>query len=219
MATQTIATRPAPEKVRLRLALAMGLIVVGAIALRFLYRFAIPYFSYNQQYYDYYWPHRFRLLFHICGGMLALVCGPFQFWTGLRQKAMTFHRWTGRLYLAGVAIGATGAYLMAVFSNPRSMGVGLMAMATTWVGSSGAALLSILRGRIGLHKEWMARSYITAFAFVTFRYIDELPVIHRWWGDFQSRAGTVAWVSFVVPLFIFEMILFVRRLYSPAQSL
>jgi hypothetical protein len=79
-------------------------LVVFGIAVKFLIRYALPYFRFDQAYFDQfgYWPHRGRLILHICGAMLALICGPFQFWTGLRQIALSFHRWTGRLYLVGL---------------------------------------------------------------------------------------------------------------------
>ena len=41
------------------------------------------------------------LFLHINGGMLALLTGPWQFWTGLRQRNLTIHRWTGRLVSSG----------------------------------------------------------------------------------------------------------------------
>ena len=73
------------------------LLVVFGIAVKFLIRYAVPYFRFEQAYFDQfgYWPHRGRLILHICGAMVALICGPFQFWTGLRQIALSrLHRST-----------------------------------------------------------------------------------------------------------------------------
>jgi hypothetical protein len=50
-------------------------------------------------------------LIHTSGGLPALFVGPWQFWTGLRRTVPRIHRWTGRLFLLGVAVGVTGAAL------------------------------------------------------------------------------------------------------------
>ena len=196
------------------------LMIVFGVAARFLVHYAIPYFRFDKAYFDAngYWPHRARLIFHICGGMLALLCGLFQFWTGLRQKAMGVHRWTGGLYLVGVAVGSTGAFLMAVYTEPHSFGVALTALAIAWITTSGVAFAAILRGLVQIHKEWMVRSYLVTFGFVTFRYLNELPLVARHWGAFPERVVNVTWVSWVAPLLIYEVILQARRIFVAKQA-
>ncbi len=191
------------------------LIVASLVAARFIWHYAVPYvLSFDAKQFGGYWPHRFRLVAHISGGMLALVCGTLQLWTGLRQKAMTFHRWTGRVYLVAAATGIVGAFLMAAYTTPRSFGVALMALATAWTLTTGIAWAAIVRGRVELHKDWMMRSYIVAFGFVTFRIMtDLLPSVTARLGSNGGDAATsVAWLCFVAPLAAFEVILQVRRL-------
>ncbi|MGA7907279.1 MAG: DUF2306 domain-containing protein [Candidatus Sulfotelmatobacter sp.] len=185
------------------------LLVLGTAA-KFIAHYAFPYFAFDPAYFDYYWPHRFRLITHISGGMLALICGPFQFWTGLRQKALNIHRWTGLLYLLGVLVGASGAAMMAYFSSPRNFGVSLGFMALAQVLCTAVAYLAILRRQVSLHKEWMVRSYLVTFGFVTFRLISDYPPgVH--WGTFADRAATVTWACWVVPLMAYEIVLAARR--------
>ena len=117
---------------------------------------------------------RFRLITHIGGGIVALISGTLQLWIGFRQRAMRFHRWTGRVYLAAAAVGIVGAFLMAVYTTPRSFGISLMGLATAWILTTGVAWAAIVRRKVVLHKEWMIRSYLVAFAFVTFRFITDL---------------------------------------------
>jgi len=191
------------------------LVIASAVAARFLWHYALPYFlHYDAKQFDYYWPHRLRLVTHISGGILALTCGTLQLWTGLRRRAMNFHRWIGRVYLVGAAIGITGAFLMAVYSTPRSFGVGLMALASAWILTTAIAWAAILRGRVEMHKEWMLRSYLVAFAFVTFRITtDLLPGVTKHLGSSLEDASTsVSWLSWVLPLAIYEVILQVRKL-------
>ena len=191
------------------------LLIASGFAARFIWHYAVPYFlHFGEKQFDYYWPHRFRLLTHVGGGILALVCGTLQLWTGLRQKAMNFHRWIGRTYLVAAAVGIVGAFLMAVFTQPRSFGISLMGLATAWILTTGVAWAAILRGRVELHKEWMLRSYIVAFGFVTFRFItDWMPgVTARLGSNAGDSATSVGWICWVVPLAMYEVILQARRL-------
>jgi len=203
-------------------AITIVLLVIASIAAaRFIWHYAAPYFlHFNKEQFDVYgyWPHRFRLIAHIGGGIVALTCGTLQLWTGLRQRAMNFHRWIGRIYLVGAAIGITGAFLMAVYSAPRSFGVGLMALASVWTLTIAVAWAAILRGRVEMHKEWMLRSYLVAFAFVTFRITtDLLPGVTKHLGsDLGDASTSVSWLSWVLPLAIYEVILQVRKLSGRA---
>jgi hypothetical protein len=52
----------------------------------------------------YYFPVRWWLIPHGLGGLIALVAGPFQFSSRLRQRHLPLHRMMGRAYLIGVAI-------------------------------------------------------------------------------------------------------------------
>ena len=192
--------------------LGASLLVVFGIALRYVVHYALPYFGFDPNYFAEYWPHRVRLITHISGGMLALITGPFQFWTGLRNWNLTVHRWTGRLYLVGIVVGSTGSLLMAVFTTPRSFGISLTALATAWIFTTGTAYAAILRGMVQLHKEWMGRSYIVTFGFVAFRWLDRMQFVAKW-GTFPERAANVAWICWVAPLFVYELILAGRRIW------
>ena len=198
----------------------IGLLAIASgFAARFIWHYAAPYFMhFDVKQFEGYWPHRFRLITHIGGGILALICGTFQLWTGLRMKAMNVHRWIGRVYLVGAAVGITGAFLMAVYSQPRSVGVGLMGLASAWILTTGVAWAAILRGQVELHKEWMMRSYIVAFGFVTFRFItDMMPGINARLGSNPGDSATsVAWMCWVLPLAVYEVILQMKRLRAPA---
>lgn len=199
----------------------IGLLAVASlVTARFIWHYAMPYLlSFDAHQFGGYWPHRFRLVAHIGGGMVALVCGTPQLWTGLRQKAMTFHRWTGRVYLVAAGTGILGAFLMAVYTTPRSFGVALMALATAWILTTGIAWAAILQGRVAMHKEWMMRSYIVAFGFVTFRTMtDLLPSVTARLGSNGGDAATsVAWLCFVAPLAVYEVIRQWRKL-SAAEA-
>lgn len=52
----------------------------------------------------------------------------------------------------------------------------------------------------------MIRSYVVTFAFVSFRWLVDLPFVVDL-GNFIERDPTVGWISWVLPLFITEMVL------------
>lgn len=99
MAASTISQGriPIPGKSATEVALrVIGWGLVLAAALYYVLRNALPHFSLDQAYYGEHWSHAAWLLLHITGGMLALLLGPFQFWSGLRRRHMQVHRWTDR---------------------------------------------------------------------------------------------------------------------------
>ena len=109
--------------------------VVSAIA--FFVHDALPYFTFTEASYRVFWPNRYWVLMHVCGGSIALFCGLPQFFTALRERHRTFHRWTGRGYLAGVVIGVTGAWYMSFHAVLGwTMGVATFFLGLAWVGTA-----------------------------------------------------------------------------------
>jgi uncharacterized membrane protein len=161
-----------------------------------------------------YWSMRGWLLLHITSGMVALLTGPWQFWTGFRQRFWRIHRWTGRTFLIAVAIGSLCAFRLAFATTfGWAFGVALFFLAATWASTAGMAYLAILKGKIEIHKEWMVRAYVVTFAFVTFRLLNDYPPLSHLepGGD---RIITIGWASWVVPLMISEVIMQIRRLHK-----
>ncbi len=193
---------------------ALKLLAWGGIvffALRFWLRDAVPYFEISETVYQGYWPRWNWLLFHIVGGTLALLLGPFQFWTGLRRKHMQFHRWTGRLYVLGVAIAASGAFYLAVNTDfGWSFGLGLFTMATAWVVVTGMALLAVLRRNITAHKQWMIRSYVVTFAFVSFRFVQDIEAVQAL-GTPEEVIAMLSWTTWAIPLLVTELVFNIKR--------
>jgi hypothetical protein len=69
------------------------------------------------------------------------------------------------------------------------------------------AFISVMRMRIQQHKEWMIRSYVVTFAFVSFRWLNELPVSIHLMEKFEERGPTIIWLSWTIPLLITEIVL------------
>ena len=190
-----------------------------ALAVGFVIKYVLFYYRhYDVASFDVYWPRRGWLFLHINGGALALLTGPWQFWTGLRQKHMNVHRWTGRLFLLGVAMGVAGAVgLSATTTYGWGFAVGLMGLASAWLVTTSMAYVSIRKGLVELHKEWMIRAYVVTFAFVTFRILSDYGPTSRLQPE-NDRSLTISWVCWVVPLAVTEMVFQVKRMRSAIAS-
>jgi len=186
---------------------------VVVLAILFVLKYVLFYYRhYDPASFEPYWPRRGWLFLHINGGTLALLAGPMQFWTGLRQRNMTFHRWSGRIYLLGVGagiIGAVGLSLTTTFDFGVVNGIRVLALA--WCVTTGMAYFTIRKRLVSLHKEWMIRSYIVTFAFVTFRFLQDYSPLSRVRPE-GDRDTTIAWACWVVPLAIAEMVFHLKRL-------
>jgi heme/copper-type cytochrome/quinol oxidase subunit 3 len=165
-----------------------------------------------------YWTMRGWLLMHITGGMVALLTGPWQFWTGFRTRYARLHRWTGRVFLGGVALGSIGAYRMAIATTfGWAFGFALLGLATAWFSTASMALYAILKGQVQVHKEWMVRAYVVTFAFVTFRVLNDYYPSARIQPD-NDRAISIGWACWVIPLLFTEIILQLRRMRATSLS-
>ena len=179
---------------------------IFAAAIGFISKYVLFYYRhYDAASFDPYWPRRGWLFLHMNGGALALLMGPWQFWSGLRQRNLAIHRWTGRLYLLGVGAGIVGAIGLSL-TTTFDWGVvnGIRALAIAWFVTTGMAYFTIRKRLIVLHKEWMIRSYIVTFAFVTFRFLQDYTPLSRV-RPLGDRDTTIAWACWVVPLAVCEM--------------
>ncbi len=211
-----ISTDDASNRVSIFGVQSITLLIICGIALFFYFEYATQYFLWDEEIFGpYYWGKKASLILHIGGASLALFMGPPQLWMGLRNRYMRVHRWTGRLYLVGVFVGSVGAFLMAT-TPEQILGWGfafsLFGLAIAWVVTTGLAFLSIIRRKFLMHKEWMIRSYIVTFSFVSFRIlVDYVP--HQSWGlDMAEYYTAMMWSCWVFPLMVAEVIIQGRRL-------
>lgn len=197
------------QKPKSYLTLAMVLFLF-LFAGRFIVKDALSYFGLDKETFGGYWDFKWPLIGHISGGLLALIIGPFQFWKTFRNKFMMTHRWMGRIYLTAILIGTISSTYLAWTSAFRvnfSWAFALQSLAFAWIATAAMAYVSVMRRRILQHKEWMIRSYVVSFAFVTFRWLNELTVVKNLMPQFAERGPTIIWLSWTIPLLITEIVL------------
>jgi len=209
MNVNVAAVTPAPKAGLGSMAI-LGLAAAGALL--FIGVAALPYYlRIEEVQFRQYWPMRGWLLTHITMGMVALLTGPVQLWLGLKDVYPTVHRNLGLVYMTAITLGAVSAYYLAFnTSGGVVFGSGLAALATAWLTTTGMAFLAIKRHLYEQHKEWMIRSYVVTFAFVTFRAFDSvlaargLPLL--------DHIGVSAWFCWSVPLLLNELVLQGRKI-------
>jgi hypothetical protein len=129
------------------------------------------------------------LIPHTISGSLALLAGPLQFSSRLRQRHLRFHRLLGFLYLISVLIGAfTGIALAA--GRPGLPGTSMQAAA--WIICTAAAFMAARNRQIVQHRQWMIRSYAVTFTFVSSRVLNLWPVYWSHLGDVFAAVGVIA---------------------------
>ncbi len=154
----------------------------------------------------------------VCGG-LSLLIGPFQFFEGLRHRHPRLHRICGQVYLAGVAVGAVSAFVIAPGMISGVTGeVGLILLGILWLWTAWQGIASAIHGRIGEHQAWMFRNFSLTFAAVTLRLWLLLLLLLLWpllgsrYGGNFSRMfvdayGVVMWLSWVPNIVLAEWML------------
>ncbi len=197
-----ISRRPSPRL------LFFALLVVALPALWFIEDRARQYLAYNPVSYGDYWPRRGGLILHMTAGLVAISVGLVQLWLGLTGRTGVLHRSLGRIYLGAVALGSAGAFYLALTINPKYLAyaAGLFFLATAWVVTTSTAYVAIRRGAVQQHREWMIRSYVVTFAFVSFRLIEKFLL--RWSVAAEDEIDTMmAWACWSVPLLVTEPLL------------
>ena len=198
------------------LALAIVLLIAFGFVLRYVFHY---YLHYNEATFTdpvigaaNYWRMRGWLLLHITSGMVALLIGPWQFSRRLRQRYLQLHRVSGRVYVIAVMCGCAAAFRLAAGTTfGKAWGLTLAGLAFAWAATTLMAYYAVRQRQISIHKEWMIRSYVVTFAFVTFRVLNDNPPMMNWLPE-SDRAVTYGWASWAIPLLITEVILQLVRM-------
>jgi uncharacterized membrane protein len=212
----TVATPLRAER-RRGLASTLGVLIV--IGLVFIAGFALPYFALNQERFANFWPIRGWLLVHIVAGIGALLSGPFQLWWGITDRRMEMHRKLGMAYVGCVAIGAVSGIPLAIYTAHGVISaVALLGLVLAWALTTAMAYLAIRRHLYEQHKEWMIRSYVVTFAFVSARIGVGVASVSLGappgTADFNTAFAIGIWLSWSVPLLVTEAVLQGRKILA-----
>jgi hypothetical protein len=192
-----------------RSALRRGLAVLAwllavAVALHFLSVAQAKYTQLDAASYGMFWMRRHWLWVHLGGGMLAMTLGALQFVAPLRKGWPRLHRWTGRVYLAGVLVGLVGATgLIATSPAPAAIRIAFTAIALAWLCTASTGLVAIRARDPARHRRWMIRAYLVTLAPALFRLALLVPGVMTLASP-NIMIPTLLWLSWVAPLLIYE---------------
>lgn len=208
------AVMPAPKSSRWPLVILLALAAGGILwflrlKLRFYTDFSLEGYS------PYFWPRRAGMIPHVFGGLVAISAGLAQIWLGLTHRTGKLHKVLGKVYASGVLVGVFGGFYLAftIPGNRFAYQSGLFFLCVAWALTTGMALWSIRNRRFDQHRDWMLRSYVVTFAFVTFRlfadWMNSLSATNPAFRDGQIEA-VMGWACWAVPLLIAEPLIQLR---------
>jgi uncharacterized membrane protein len=121
---------------------------------------------------------------HALAGTIALLIGPFQFSTRLRQRNLGLHRILGKVYVGAVVLSALTSLIIShhldIVDQPETyIFWETVAQAGLWLLATLAAWITARNHHIAAHRQWMIRSYTITFVFVSSRIPMPLPVIQH----------------------------------------
>lgn len=187
--------------------------LAGLLALGFFLAAALPYLKLDPAVLARYGERRLWILAHVAAGAVALLTGPVQLWLGASGRTSSVHRRLGLVYVTSVAVGSVAAFHLAAHTRLGWVfGAGITGLGLAWVVTTTLGIVAIRRGAIEQHRDWMIRSYVVTFAFVTFRAL---------WGAFKAAGvGTLpeqlaasSWFCWAVPLLFTEAVLQGRLIF------
>ena len=198
-----------------------GAVTLGlgsVMAVTFIAAFAVPYLMFSNEALARFAGREAWIFAHVFGGTIALLVGPVQIWFGLKRRRLNLHRSLGYVYLATGGLGCLAAfYLASTTEISWVFGMGLGGLALSWVITTGLAFMAIKKRMIAQHQEWMIRSYVTTFGFVTFRLM--VGILQATGvGTLVEQLTVASWFCWAVPLLITEAIIQGRKVLGSAQT-
>ncbi|GGD00700.1 DUF2306 domain-containing protein [Undibacterium terreum] len=154
---------------------------------------------------------------HLLLALVVMMSGALQLVPGVRHNAPAFHRWNGRLYLAGAVMGGlTGLYMVwfrgAVGDLVQHLGTSLNALLILLF--AGMALRRALRRDFASHSRWALRLFLAVGGVWFFRIgLMFWLAIHGGPAGFNPDTFTgpflsfLAYAQYLLPLAVLELYL------------
>ena len=153
----------------------------------------------------------FALTFaHMVGGTGMLFLGGLNLYLAARNDSFGLHRMVGKAYLAFGTFGASVAIAITLSHAHKTAGgpiltnatVSLLMLASAWLCFAALGWRAARNRRFTSHGQWMVRSYVLVWSFVFCRIGSRAELL-----DGLGGGQAFAWLSWVGPLLICEMVL------------
>ncbi len=139
-----------------------------------------------------------QALTHMIVGPIALLAGPWQFFSGLRARKPAVHRWTGRTYVAACMISGVGALFTAPYASGGPIAsIGFETLALLWLATTFAGWRMAVARKFELHRILMRFSYALTFGAVTLRIQIPLGFIFFGFTSYRDMSVWLAYTSWI----------------------
>ncbi|WP_241285685.1 DUF2306 domain-containing protein [Chryseobacterium arthrosphaerae] len=145
---------------------------------------------------------------HIFSITLCLLAGLTQFSNQFLTENKNLHRIIGKVYVYNILmINVPACFVLGLFSNGGLIGItGFLIQDVLWAYFTVVAVLSVKRGNVDRHKNYMILSYAVTTTAITFRLIKNLFYDEKY-HDYELFYGTNVWLALVINLLIAYLIL------------
>ena len=144
---------------------------------------------------------------HIMAGILVYCTAILQFTPAIRNKYISFHRKTGKLYILSSLLCITTLYLMIPRTGCNACRPSQFTVTSLWLLFILLAYYFIKQRKIVLHQRMMISSFICAAYFVTIRVIDAyaMNIFYYLFPDESTAFLASDLFVWLVPLLLFNM--------------
>ncbi|MGE8552576.1 MAG: DUF2306 domain-containing protein [Chryseobacterium jejuense] len=148
-----------------------------------------------------YWMAFFYI--HIFSITLCLLAGLTQFSPQFLRENRRLHKIIGRIYVYNILIiNVPACFVLGLFSNGGLIGItGFLIQDILWAYFTVVAILSIKKGNIFQHKNYMILSYAVTTTAITFRIIKNLFYNEKH-HDYELFYGMNVWLALIINLLI-----------------
>ncbi len=149
---------------------------------------------------------------HIFAGIIVYCTALLQFTPSIRNKFISFHRKTGKLYILSSLLCITTLYVMIPRTSCIACRPSQLIVTSLWLLFVALAFYFVKQRKILLHKRMMISSFICAAYFVTIRVIDAFAMdMFYFLLPNESTALLVSDVFvWLVPLLLFHLYWFIK---------
>ena len=151
--------------------------------------------------------YQYAFYSHIFLGPLSILLGTLLFFqgNGLLEFKSNVHRMTGKVQAAVVLLGVVPSGLIMASPNfiGLSAGSSLIALAIATAFAMTIAVVYAKQKQLDMHQVWATRCYILLISPLLLRVLTGLLLILEIRSD--RILDTISWISWIVPLFIFEL--------------
>lgn len=160
-----------------------------------------------------YWMAFFYI--HIFSITLCLLAGLTQFSNWFLVENRDLHKIIGKIYVYNILIiNVPACFVLGLFSNGGLIGItGFLIQDVLWAYFTIVAVLSIKKGNVIRHRNYMVLSYAVTTTAITFRIVKHL-LYNETKHDYELFYGLNVWAALLINLTIAYMILKKDRLLT-----